>query len=133
MGDLLKTGLIWLEGQRKSHMASPVTYCRPSAGSGQAADDEVELFATIGKTNYEVEDESGFVVQAHATDFLIAAADLVLAGEKTLPEPGDRIKVAGESETVIYEVMRLGGESHYRFCDPHRNTLRIHTKQIETE
>ena len=125
MGDLLKTGLAWLEGQRKAHMASPVLYCR--------GDEEVEVLATIGKTDFEVEDESGFVVQTHATDFLIATADLVLAGGRTLPREGDRIKVAGDSETVVYEVMRLGDESHYRFSDPHRNALRIHAKQVETE
>ena len=125
MGDLLKTGLAWLEAQRKAHMASPVTYCR--------ADDEVEVQATIGKTNFEVDDGYGFRVQAHVTDFLIAAADLVLDGQAVLPEPGDRIAVATDDETVVYEVMALAGQPHYRFSDPYRRTLRIHTKLVDTE
>jgi hypothetical protein len=119
--DLLKTGRAWLEGQRKSHMASPVLYCRGEA--------EVEVAATMGKTEFEYGDEAGFVVKAHVTDFLIATADLVVAGQQTLPLPGDRITADG----VVYEVMSLAGQGHYRFCDPHRNTLRIHTKQVDTE
>ena len=125
MGDLLKTGLAWLEAQRKAHMASPVVYRR--------GDSEVEVQATIGKTDFEVDDGYGFRVQAHVTDFLIATADLILVGGQTLPEPGDRIKVAEGDETVVYEVMALAGQPHYRFSDPYRRTLRIHTKLVDTE
>jgi hypothetical protein len=125
VGNLLQTGSDWLAAQRKAHLASPVTYCRGS--------DEVEVQATIGQTDFEIEDASGFRVQAHVTDFLILTEDLVLAGQKTLPEAGDRIKVPSDTETAVYEVMGLAGEPPYRFSDPYRKTLRIHTKLVDTE
>ena len=55
----------------------------------------------------------------------------------TLPKAGDRIKEAsGEgrgSTSYIYEVLAPETEPAYRFSDPYRRTLRIHTKQVGTE
>ena len=68
-------------------------------------------------------------------DFLILATDLVLAGEQTLPRAGDRIRESGspDSTSYIYEVLAPGNEPAWRFSDPYRRTLRIHTKQIGVE
>jgi len=119
MGDLLKQGSQWLAGVLNQHAASPVTYRR--------GETEAPISATFGRTEYEVEDEFGLRIAAHATDFLIVAADF----EPTFgePEPGDQIMADGQ----VHEVLDLAGQGHWRWSDPHRTTMRIHAKQIGTE
>lgn len=119
MGDLLKQGCQWLEQQRSSHCSSPVTYRR--------GETELPVSATLGQTRYEVEDEYGLRIDAHATDFLIRAADLIPTFGQ--PQLGDRIV----SEGVVYEVLDLAGQGHWRWSDPYRTTIRIHAKEVGTE
>ena len=59
--------------------------------------------------------------------------DLLLAGVPVLPERGDRIRETQGATTYVYEVMAPGKEPHYRYSDPYRKTLRIHTKHVSTE
>lgn len=114
MGDLLRDGLAWLEQQRSAHMTSPVTYRR----AGQA---DASVQATFGQTDYEVADDYGATIKAHVVDFMIMGDEL---GSE--PQAGDRIVADG----VIHEVMALGGEGCWRWSDPYRTTMRIHTKEI---
>ena len=116
MTDLLKQGSEWLEQMRTSHCSSPVTYRR-----GQT---EVTLNATSGKTDFEVDDESGLTVGSHVWDFLILAVDLGFD-----PEPGDVVAANGRK----YEVMSLAGDGCWRWSDPYRQTYRIHTKDTGTD
>ena len=115
MADLLRQGAEWLEQQRAAHAASPVTYRRDQ--------DSYAVDATFGRTQYEVEDEYGLRVAAHVTDFLISA-DVFPFAE---PEAGDQIVADG----VVYEVMDLAGQGHWRWSDPYRKTMRIHTKEVD--
>jgi hypothetical protein len=122
VGDLLRQGGQWLAQMRTTHCASPVTYRRPSTGSGQAAEQVVN--ATLGRTEYEVQDDFGPTVGAEATDFLILTEELApVFGE---PQAGDRIMADG----AVYEVLALPGQGHWRWSDPYRTTVRIHTKQV---
>jgi len=118
VGDLLRQGSQWLEAQLKEHASSPVTYKRNGI--------ELVVNATFGRTEYEVEDEHVLRVAAHVTDFLILASDL----EPTFgePEAGDQVVVDG----AVYEVMNLAGQGHWRWSCPHRVTMRIHTKQVDS-
>ncbi len=125
MPDLLSQGLSWLEDQRHQHLTRTVTYQRGS--------DEVELSATIGRTVFEQDDHAGGLTRIESRDFLIRAADLVLASEVTLPQPGDRIIEIDSIATYTYEVMAPGNEPPWRYSDVNRSTLRIHTKQVATE
>jgi len=123
--DLLQQGSDWLQQMRNTHASQPVTYSRGA--------EEVTLNATIGKTTYEVDDEYGVRVQAEVIDFLIMADDMVLGGEKLLPEPGDKISVTRGVDIVVFEVMSLAGQGHYRFSDSYGQTLRVHTRQVDRE
>jgi hypothetical protein len=89
--------------------------------------------ATVGRTLFEQDDGVGVVVRMQVRDYLIDAADLVLEGEKSLPAKGDRIEEIDAGQRHTYEVLPLGGEPHWRYSDPYRRTLRIHTKHIATE
>ena len=123
MADVLGQAADWLERMRRRHMTRRVVYSR----GGESA----EIAATLGSTTYELTDEAGATVQAKATDFLVSADELILAGELVEPRPGDRIRVADGERTRIFEVMDLAGAGHCRLCDPHGRTLRIHAKQID--
>ena len=117
MGDLLRQGSQWLEQMRTAHCSSPVTYRRGG--------DAHEVNATFGRTEYEVEDGYGLTVAANVTDFLILAEDFPFDE----PAAGDQVVADG----VVYEVMSLAGQGHWRWSDPYRTTMRVHAKEVGTE
>jgi hypothetical protein len=123
--DLLQQGLGWLEEQRKAHLSRTVTYRRGSSSA--------KVLATVGATRFESDNGSGMVVEMESRDYLIASADLVLDGQRVLPERGDQVLETCDGATHIYEVMDLGSEKHFVTCDPDGRTLRIHTKFTGTE
>ena len=125
MADLLEQAAGWLDGMRAQHLSRRVVYSR--------GDDSVEVAATIGRTVFEIDDGSGAVVQWESRDFLIAAVDLVLAGEVVEPLPGDRIRETQDGKVYVYEVMAPGKEPCWRYSDPYRRTLRVHTKQEDVQ
>jgi hypothetical protein len=51
---------------------------------------------------------------------------------QSLPLAGDKIIEQEGMDHYVYEVMGLGSSPAWRFSDPFRQTLRIHTKQIHT-
>jgi hypothetical protein len=71
----------------------------------------------------------GVITHAQERDYLIAADDLVLGGAATLPERGDQIDETIDGATVTFEVLPLAGEAHWRYSDPFRTLLRVHTRQ----
>ena len=93
----------------------------------------VDLLATAGKTAFEVDDGYGVLVRYESRDFLILAADLVLDAMPALPQRGDRIRETQGGTTFVYEVTAPGKEPCWRFSDAWRKTLRVHSKQIDTE
>ena len=125
MTNLSETAASWLADQLKSHASSDVIYQRDG--------EQISIKATIGKTEFEIDDGSGILQRIQSRDFLIQAADLVLAGVTTLPVAGDRIRETQGTQTFVYEVLAPGNEPHYRFSDPFRKLLRIHTKHVANE
>ena len=120
MIDMLRDGMAWLERQRTKFMSSPVVY-KTDHGSGM---ETFEVQATFGRTSYEIADGYGATIKTHVIDFLISAEDLTFE-----PEAGDVIV----ADNRRYEVMDLGGESCWRWSDPYRMTMRIHTKDTGDE
>jgi hypothetical protein len=125
MTDLLDTSSAWLEDQRTRHLSQPVTYVRGAQS--------VSVLATIGRTVFNLDDGGGGVLRVESRDYLIRASDLVLGGQIQLPLRGDQIHEVKDGVVFIYEVLAPGDEPHYRFSDPYRRTLRIHSKQIDKE
>ncbi len=129
MADLIQKGLAWLDDQRHAHMTQTVLYVRDTENASYV----VELLATIGRTEFEQVDEFGIVHKLQSRDLLIRAADLVLNSELTLPKAGDRVRETVGTQTFVYEVMAPGGDPPWRYSDPYRQTLRVHTKHVSTE
>ena len=125
MANLLETGAAWLADQLKSHASTEVVYLR--------GDEQVSVQATIGKTEFEIDDGGGAVVRFESRDYLIHAADLILGGSQSLPLVGDHIHEVQGERTFVYEVLSPVGQPHYRYSDPFRRLLRVHTKHVSTE
>ncbi len=125
MANLLEQGAAWLAGQLQTHASTRIEYQRDN--------DAVILQATIGKTEFEIDDGSGVLQRVESRDYLVTTAALRLAGVQTLPVVGDRIRETQGSRTFVYEVLAPGKEPHYRYSDPFRTLLRIHTKLVATE
>lgn len=123
--DILERGAHWLGGMRAEHLSRTVKYVRGA--------ESVELSATLGSTRYELTDDAGATVQAKATDFIVAADELVLGGAVVKPQIGDRIRLPAGASVLVFEVLDLAGSGHWRPADPFGKALRIHAKQIDEE
>lgn len=125
MADLLEHGASFLDSQRHAHMARAVVYQRGAA--------QVELNATIGRTEFEQGDEAGLIHRIESRDFILRTADLDLGEGPTAPKAGDRVRESVGSSVLVYEVSAPGGQPPWRYSDPYRKALRVHTKHIATE
>ena len=114
MTDLLRDRANFLESQRDSHCTSPVDYIRLSDGSTKTVN------ATMGKTGFEITDESGFKIGGTIVDFLILSEALGFE-----PSSGDIIVDSGRK----YEVVPFGNDGPWRWSEPGL-TYRIHTSDI---
>jgi len=123
--DVLQEGARWLEEQRLQFMTRKVLYQRGTSS--------VEVNATIGKTIFTLDNGFGVREQHEVRDYLIAAAELVLDGNLTLPKRGDRLRETSGATVFLYEVMAPGKEPEFRFSDLYRYSFRIHTKLVGTE
>jgi hypothetical protein len=122
MPDLFAEGASWLIDQLKVHASKPVTYQRGAAS--------VTVQATIGRTEFEQTTDEGIVEKFESRDFLIQAADLVLAGGPTVPQRGDRIVESLGTATLTYEVLPNLNLPAYRYSDSYRKLFRVHTKLV---
>ena len=128
MGDLLDRGAAFLDAQRHQHLSRPVLYRRGT--------DEKEVQATIGKTEFEQVDDvggAGLIHRVESRDFLVRTAELDLGAGPILPRAGDQMRETVGTSVFVYEVNAPGGQPPWRYSDPYRRVLRIHTKHIGTE
>ena len=128
MGDLLDRGAAFLDAQRHQHLSRPVVYRRGT--------DEKEVQATIGKTEFEQVDDvggAGLIHRVESRDFLVRTAELDLGAGPILPRAGDQVRETVGTSVFVYEVNAPGGQPPWRYSDPYRRVLRIHTKHIGTE
>ena len=125
MADLLQRASAWLEDQRTKYLTQSVVYQRGA--------DTTPVPATVGETVFQIDDGAGAVLRIESRDYLIRAVDLVLGGNAILPKRGDRIRETSGTQVIVYEVVGPGDEPCWRWSDAYRQTLRIHTKQVDTE
>ncbi|KAA0213584.1 MAG: hypothetical protein EDM82_12560 [Cyanobacteria bacterium CYA] len=125
MGDLLDRGAAFLDAQRHQHLSRLVLYRRGT--------DEKDVQATIGKTEFEQADDAGLIHRVESRDFLVRTADLDLGAGLILPRAGDQVRETVGLSVFVYEVNAPGGQPPFRYSDPYRRVLRIHTKHIATE
>jgi hypothetical protein len=124
MSDMLHKGQSWLAAKLTRFASRMVTYQRDEVS--------VDLPATIGKSEYEQDDGEGVITRAQVRDFLINTKDLLGSPIGTWPRRGDRILETDGDTTFVYELMSIGNEPPWRYSDPFRVKLRIHTKLVDT-
>ena len=122
---MLHRGQAWLAENLTKHASQDVVY--------QREDVSVVLSATIGKSEYEQDDGDGVITRAQVRDFLISTKDLLQSPIGTWPRRGDRIIETDGKITFVYELMSIGNEPPWRYSDPFRIKLRIHTKLVSQE
>ena len=115
-------GLQYLTQALREHASIAIVYRRRESS--------VELRAVVGRTDWAAEETEGPVLAWQGRDYLIEAADLVLDGERTTPQRGDLIEEATGDATLTYEVLAPPGQDVWRYSDPQRVRLRVHTKQV---
>lgn len=109
---------------RQATSEGEITYTR--------AGDEVALSAGRGQSRFD-ELQGDVLVRVESRDFLIATAELKLAGEVTLPTRGDTItETDAAGTTYTYEVLEFGNEPCWRYADDYRLQIRVHTKLTAT-
>ena len=122
MANLLEAGATWLADQLHAHASREVIYRRDG--------DQVTVHATIGRTEFEIDNGTGMLERHQSRDFLVRAADLVLGGSAALPIAGDQIVESEGNVSRVFEVMGFGNQPPWRYSDQFRRLLRIHTKQV---
>ena len=119
MPDLLNTGTVWLASKLKSNASQSVTARRGSKTIGSS------LTATYGSTQFQQDSQVG-IITWESKDFLITAADYTIDSTAVEPERGDQIT------DHLGNVFRVLGDNDlppFKYADPFRKLLRIHTKQ----
>jgi hypothetical protein len=89
----------------------------------------IELTASAGFMSREQSSTFGLAESYEGRDFLLRASDLVIAGQLTKPQAGDKITHGSR----VYEVMPVGDEPVFRYMDPNHTWVRVHTKQVQDD
>ena len=109
---MLESGMAWLGAELDRCASTEVEY---ETSSGTYA-----VRAVVGRSAFETDGEYGQTVRIETIDFILPP--------HAIPHPpvrGDTIRFRGSS----YEVIQPAGEPEWRWTEPHRTAMRIHTKR----
>ena len=109
---MLESGMAWLGAELNRCASTEVEY---ESQSGTFA-----VRAVVGRSAIETEGEYGQTIRIETIDFILPPDAL-----PSPPRRGDIIRYKGSA----YEVIQPAGEPEWRWTDPHRSAMRIHTKR----
>jgi hypothetical protein len=121
MADLIRTGAAWLTSQLRSAAGTTIAYVR---GANTAT-----LTATVGRSVFESQAQSGVIEQWEARDFVITTDELPY-GE---PQRGDKIYEQFGTVSNVYEVVTPRGVPLWHYADAFQTAVRVHCKRVETD
>lgn len=113
---MIRSGLAALRMMQYEVLADEVTYRHGTSAK--------TVKAIVGRTVFRSTNDCGHWVKTQTRDFIIRPEDLGLT-----PEKGDVIEFDGGE----YEVLAPNGEPVWRWSDPHRTAMRVHTKHTGGE
>lgn len=90
------------------------------------------LTAAPSTVEQETENVRGLVERVPIRDWVFRSADLVLGGAQVTPERDDRIEETVAGWTHVFRVLPPASGHPWRYTDPGRHGIRLHTKQMET-
>jgi len=116
-----------LNATLREHASQLVTYQRGA--------NSVTLPARVTRTVMKFTDPvtGNLRVEWTDRDFIIDAADLVIAAVPTRPRRGDIIREARDGKIYVYEVLAPGNEPEWRWNDAYQQTYRVHCKLVRVE
>ena len=91
-------------------------------------DRNISLTAVPSETDFLQTTGDGYMESIESRDFMFPASQLNLGGEMVLPERGDTITETVNGVEHTYPVTNPGGARYYKYSDPYRKILRVHTK-----
>jgi hypothetical protein len=89
--------------------------------------DDVPLVATIGRSNWQLENSAGGLMVLESRDFLVDVECLKLRGELIVPQRHDVIL----EDDLVYAVLDDSNIPAWRYSDQFRQQIRIHTKLVD--
>ena len=113
---MIRSGIAALRLMEYEVLADEVTYRHGSSAK--------TIKAIAGRTVFRSTNDCGNWVRTETRDFIIRTGELDI-----FPETGDVIEVDGGE----YEVLAPNGEPVWRWSDPYRTALRVHTKHTGGE
>jgi hypothetical protein len=119
MPDLLESSASWLADRLKAWAAHEVSVQPPEGVA-------VALMATIGRTEFAVDDGQGSAVQVETRDFIFRYADWRAAFANEKPDRGWRIAEDRDGASLGFDVVAPGNEPAWRL-DAYGKALRVHT------
>lgn len=121
MADLLRTGSAWLADRLAAAAGSTVSYVR--------ANNTATLTATVGKSMFESQSQSGVLEQWESRDYIVKTEELPY-GE---PQRGDRIYEELGGVANVYEVTAPRGVPLFHYADSFQTCVRVHTRRVDTD
>ncbi|MEI8196286.1 MAG: hypothetical protein WCI73_10285 [Phycisphaerae bacterium] len=122
MVDVMQKASSWLEAQRRAFRSVTVLYRRGAM--------QKDVCATIGSSQFDLDNGAGGVLRLQTRDYLIAVADLAAAGFAHPPRAGDQIVDAcgGAGGAVTYEVVSpTNALPVWVWSDRYHIRIRLHT------
>ncbi len=119
MADLLRDAATHLAGVLKSHASTTVSFTRRGVtGAGATG----TILATVSRSAYETQNESGVIERWESRDYIVKTSDLTFT-----PARGDTIREVVAGVTGTYEVVTPRGVPLTHPGDAFEATTRIHT------
>ena len=113
----------WLNSKMQTAAGVSIVYTRGAY--------TVDLTPWVGRTVFASNLEGNARIEWGDRDYLITAAQLILNGSVVEPAVGDRITETVGGTSMAFEAMRPDtGEPCWRYSDPGRTLLRVHTKRV---
>lgn len=113
---MIRAGIDALRSAQLDHLASDATYRRGAEARS--------VKAVVGRTVFRSVNEYGAWMRTETRDFIIPACQLDLE-----PQTGDEVVFDGG----VYEVLAPCNEPAWRWSDPYRRAIRVHTKYTGDE
>lgn len=123
MADLIRSGASWLTDQLKAAAGTTVTYIRATGPTGATLTHT--LTATVGRSAFEAQTQSGVVERWESRDYIIKTDDLGFE-----PERGDSIREVIDGVTGVYQVSTPRGVPSFHPADAFDTARRIHTTRV---
>ena len=101
-----------------------------TANYSRGAETSADLVVVPGNRFATVENSEGQIVQSRARDVLILASELIVGGQRILPDRHDKIEIK-DSAGMVIQTMLVDTSPAYDDSDAFGVVIRVHAKLVE--